>query len=111
MAPVGQAPRAAQHHPLAIAAEMPGTQPGRERLAVPARQLALQPGVLLLPRHPRSLLPCLEQARRPALDHHVDRPPRLGSWVLINRIWYNLRVCTRNKFVSQELFWSNGCAT
>src|SRR6201987_872477 len=104
MAPVGQAPRAAQHHPLAIAAEMPGTQPGRERLAVPARQLALQPGVLLLPRHPRSLLPCLEQARRPALDHHVDRPPRLGSWVLINRIWYYLFAA------SSPVFRSRGAA-
>jgi hypothetical protein len=23
------------------------------------------------------------------MDHHVDRPARLGSWVLIIRIWYN----------------------
>src|SRR6201995_3272896 len=90
MAPVGQARRAIQHHPLAIAAQMPGVEPGREPLAGLARQLALQPGVPLIPRHPRPLLPCLEQARRPALDHHVDRPPRLGSWVLINGIWYKV---------------------
>src|ERR1700761_8234526 len=90
MALVGQARRAGQPHPLAIAAQMPGVEPGREPLAVSARQLALQPGLPLLSRHPRSLLPCLEQARRPALDHHVDRLPRMGLWVLINRIWYYL---------------------
>src|ERR1700751_224769 len=67
---------------------MHGVEPGRDPLAVPARQLALQPGLPLLSCYPRSLLLCLEQARRPALDHHVDRPPRLGSWVLINGIWY-----------------------
>src|ERR1700761_7256420 len=88
MALVGQARRAGQPHPLAIAGQMPGVEPGREPLAVPARQLALQPGLPLLLRHPRSLLLRLQQARRPALDHHVDRPPRLGSWMLINGIWY-----------------------
>jgi len=31
---------------------------------------------------------CLEQARRPALDHHVDRTARLGTSVLITGIWY-----------------------
>ena len=31
---------------------------------------------------------CLEQARRPALDHHVDRLARLGTPVLISGIWY-----------------------
>ena len=67
---------------------MPGIEPGRECLAVPARQLAVQPGVPLLPRHPRPLLPCLEQAHSPALEDHVARPPRLGSWMLINGIWY-----------------------
>src|ERR1700751_5168743 len=88
MAPVGQARRAGQSHPLAIAAQMPGVEPGREPLAVPARQLALQPGLPLLPRHPRALLPCLEQAHSPALEDHVARPPRLSSWMLINGIWY-----------------------
>jgi hypothetical protein len=53
MAPVRQARRAVQHHPLAIAAKMPGVEPGREPLAIPARQLGLQPGLPLLSRHPR----------------------------------------------------------
>src|ERR1700760_3037369 len=92
MALVGQARRAGQPHPLAIAAKMPGVEPGREPLAVPARQLALQSSLPLLSCYPRSLLLCLAQARRPALDHHVDRPPRLGSWVLINGIWYNILI-------------------
>jgi hypothetical protein len=61
-------------------------EPGREPLAVPARQLAVQPGLPLLPRHPRPLLLRLEQTRRPALDHHVDRLTRMGIWVLINEI-------------------------
>src|ERR1700752_2685350 len=90
MAPVGQARRATQPHPLAIAAKMPGVEPGREPLAVLARQLAVQPGLPLLSRHPRSLLLRLEQAHRPALDHHVDRLTRMGSWVLINGIWYKV---------------------
>src|ERR1700752_128005 len=89
MAPLGQARRATQPHPLAIAAQMPGVEPGREPLAVLARQLALQPGVPFLPCHRRPLLLRLEQTRRPALDHHVDRPARMGSWMLINGIWYN----------------------
>ena len=48
LAPLGQARRAAQHHHRAAAAEVPRAQPGRERLAVHARQLAVQPRV----RHP-----------------------------------------------------------
>jgi hypothetical protein len=30
----------------------------------------------------------VEQARRPALAHHVPRPQGLGEWVLINAGWY-----------------------
>src|SRR5207245_11263292 len=61
---------------------------GPEHLAVHPRQLALQPRLPLLRRHPRTLLRCLEQPRRPALDHHVHRPARLGTPVLISGIWY-----------------------
>src|SRR5215213_9347524 len=67
---------------------MPGAQPRRERLAVHARQLALEPGVRLLHRPCRPLLRGLEQAHRAALDHHVHRTPRLGQWVLISGTWY-----------------------
>jgi hypothetical protein len=50
---------------------------------------ALQPRLPLLRRHPRALLLRLEQTRRPAVDHHVHRPARLGARVLISGIWYN----------------------
>jgi len=59
-----------------------GSQSGRECLAVHPRQLALQPRLPLLPRHSRTLLLCLEQPRRPALDNHVNRVARLGAAVL-----------------------------
>jgi hypothetical protein len=48
----------------------------------------LEPGVHVLPRHPRPLLRRLEQADRPALAHHVPRIARLGTQVLISRTWY-----------------------
>ncbi len=82
MAPFGQARHPRQHHPAAAAAEIAGTQSGRKHLAVHARQLALQPYLPLLRRHPRALLLCLEPARRPAMDHHVDRSARMGISVL-----------------------------
>ena len=52
------------------------------------RDLAIEPGVRLLRRHCRALLRRLEQARRPALDHHVHRTARMGSQVLISARWY-----------------------
>jgi len=63
-------------------------QPGRERLAVHARQLALQPHLQILRRSRRPLLCGMEQARRPALAHHVHRTAPMGPRVLINGIWY-----------------------
>jgi hypothetical protein len=45
-------------------------------------QLALQSRLPLQRRHPRILRLCLEQAPRPALDHHVRRASRLGPPVL-----------------------------
>src|SRR5262249_36956663 len=71
------------------AAEVPRAQPGRERLAVHARQLALQPHLQILRRSRRPLLCGMEQARRSALAHHVHRTAPMGPRVLINRIWYN----------------------
>src|SRR3954463_13960966 len=50
--------------------------------------LDLQPDLLLLRRHPRSLLRGVEQAHGSALAHHVHRTARLGSPVLINGTWY-----------------------
>src|SRR4051794_21972406 len=53
-------------------------------IRVHARQLDLEPDLLLLPRHSRSLLRGVEQAHGSALAHHVHRTARLGSPVLIN---------------------------
>src|SRR5262249_18445715 len=61
---------------------------GRERLAVHARQLALQPHLQILRRSRRPLLCGMEQARRSALAHHVHRTAPMGPRVLINGIWY-----------------------
>src|SRR5207247_5830380 len=62
---------------------------GRERLAVHARQLALQPHLQILRRSRRPLLCGMEQARRPALAHHVHRTAPMGPRVLIIGIWYD----------------------
>jgi DDE superfamily endonuclease len=59
-----------------------------ENFAIHARELALEPGLHVLRRYPRSVLRSVEQARRPALDHHVYRTARLGTRVLINESWY-----------------------
>src|ERR1700693_3214079 len=88
LAPVRQAHRAAEYHARPAAAQGPRTQSGRECLAVHPRQLALQPRLPLLRRHSRTLLLCLEQPRRPALDNHVNRVARLGAAVLIKGTWY-----------------------
>src|ERR1700759_3546063 len=59
-------------------------------MGVHAGQLALKSDLRLVQEYRRSLLPCLEQARRPTLDHHVYRSSGLGVWVLISENWYNL---------------------
>ena len=46
--------------------------------------------VRLLPRHRRSLLRRVEPPHRPALDHHVHRPPGLGQCMMISAGWYNI---------------------
>src|SRR5262249_46473451 len=81
-------PRAGQYHHHSAAAEVPRAQPGRERLAVHARQLALQPHLQILRRSRRPLLRGMEQARRSALAHHVHRTAPMDPRVLINGIWY-----------------------
>src|SRR5215471_3094404 len=83
-------PRAGQYHHHSAAAEVPRAQPGRERLAVHARQLALQPHLQILRRSRRPLLRGMEQARRSALAHHVHRTAPMGPRVLINGIWYQM---------------------
>jgi DNA-binding response OmpR family regulator len=65
--------RAAEHHTDAAARQVSRIEPSREHLAVHPRQLALQPHLPRRARHRRSLLPCLEQARRTPLAHYVHR--------------------------------------
>src|ERR1700751_5856635 len=61
-------------------------------MGVHAGQLALKSDLRLVQEYRRSLLPCLEQARRPTLDHHVYRSSGLGVWVLIGENWYYITV-------------------
>ena len=56
LACLAQAPRAGQHHAPALAASLAGVEPGRERLAVRSRQLAVEPGLRILRQHRRPLL-------------------------------------------------------
>src|SRR5665811_612384 len=72
--------------------DRPRTQSGRKYLAIYARQLALEPRLQILRRYRRSLLLCLEYARRPPLENHVHRTAPVGTWVLINEMWYYLSV-------------------
>src|SRR5262249_48780926 len=60
-----------------------------ERVAVHARQLAFEPDLQIIRRSRRPLLRGLEQARRPALAHHVYRIASMGARVLINGTRYN----------------------
>src|ERR1700757_3126490 len=71
-------------------------------MGVHAGQLALKSDLRLVQEYRRSLLPCLEQARRPTLDHHVYRSSGLGVWVLISENWYNAAVwkSTRHKRIA-----------
>src|SRR3954469_13764668 len=57
-------------------------------IRISARELVVEPRVRLLPRHRRSLLRRLEPPHRPALDHHVHRPPGLGQCMMISAGWY-----------------------
>src|SRR5712672_1876626 len=88
MASVSKIAHSRQHHHSRPAAEIPRTQSGRKHLAVHARQLALEPHLQILRRYRRSLLLRLEYPRRPALENHVHRITPVGSWVLINEMWY-----------------------
>src|SRR3954463_8815970 len=88
MAPRHGPRRARQPHAGAAAGPSARIEPGREHLAVSAQQLVVEPRVRLLPRHRRSLLRRLEPPHRPALDHHVHRPPGLGQCMRISAGWY-----------------------
>ena len=90
VAHLAAARRAGQHHHRAAARLRPGAlirlaaRAGRERLAVYARQLALEPGVRIIHSNRQSLLRRLEQTGQPALARHEHRPAAMGagSWAL-----------------------------
>src|SRR5258708_32449573 len=71
----------------------PELNPVGERVAVHARQLALEPDLQIIRRSRRPLLRGLEQARRSALAHHVHRIAPMGARVLINGIRYYSTAC------------------
>src|SRR4051812_18493068 len=92
MAPRQGPRRPRQSHAGAPASPSARVDPGREHLAVLARQLVVEPRVRLLRRHRRPLLLRVEPPHRPALDHHVHRPPRLGQCIqcmMISAGWYS----------------------
>src|SRR4051812_35426427 len=90
MAPRQGPRRPRQSHAGAPASPSARVDPGREHLAVLARQLVVEPRVRLLRRHRRPLLRRVEPPHRPALDHHVHRPPGLGQCMRISAGWYNV---------------------
>src|SRR5215218_9180439 len=90
MAPRQGSRRARQSHAGVVASSSARIEPGREHLAISARELVVEPRVCLLPGHRRSLLRRLEPPHRPALDHHVHRPPELGQCMMISAGWYQI---------------------
>src|SRR4051794_12138055 len=90
MAPRQGPRRAGQPHAGAPAGPSARIEPGREHLAVLARQLVVEPRVRLLPGHRRPLLLRGEPPHRPTLDHHVHRPPGPGQFMMISAGWYYL---------------------
>src|SRR3954466_14589536 len=61
-------------------------------IRVLAPELAVEPRVRLLPGHRRPLLLRVDPPYRPALDHHVHRPPELGQCIqcmMISAVLYS----------------------
>jgi len=75
---LGGADHLRQHHPPTVAGEVPCAQPGRKRLAVHARQVAVEPHFKILRRHPRPRLLCMEPPHQSAVAHHVTRTASRG---------------------------------
>ena len=78
--------------PLPLAPRSPELNPVENIWQYRRENWPLEPRLRGLRRHCRPLrrppLRRLEQARRPAGEHHIHRSPRLGPWVLINERWY-----------------------
>ena len=69
-----------KHHPDLAAFPFARTEPSRERLAISARQLALEPRLRNLRRHHRRRLRRMAQTDRPATDDHLNRNARSGAY-------------------------------
>src|ERR1700722_1563542 len=74
-----QTRRARQHHADLPAFPRPGTEPGRERLAISPPELALEHRLRRLRRHRRRRMRRLAKAHRPTRNNHLHRIARLGS--------------------------------
>src|ERR1700750_1482047 len=79
MAHDGQARRARQHHADLPAFPRPRAEPGRERLAVPPPELALEHRVRKLRRDRRRRMQSLAKPHRPTRDDHLNWHARMGS--------------------------------
>src|ERR1700675_4799088 len=79
MAHDGQARRARQHHADLPAFPRPGAEPGRERLAVSAPELALKHRLRKLRRDHRRRMRGLAKAHRSTRNNHLHRNARLRS--------------------------------
>jgi len=90
MARLSRAGHTSQYHPHASAAQVPRTQSGGECVAVHARQLVVEPHLPIIRRHRRPLLLRMEQARRSTMANYVYRLTKVGSWVVINALWYKV---------------------
>src|SRR3954463_13335573 len=71
-------PGAEQHHDDPLAVACPGIEPGREHLAAPAPDMALEPRLRYLRRHHRRRLRRLAEAHRSARNHHLNRLTPMG---------------------------------
>src|SRR5215203_4411805 len=70
--------RAEEHHAHLPALARPGAQPGREHLAIPPQELALEPRLREPRGHRRGGLRGLAQPPRKPQHHHLHRLPRMG---------------------------------
>ncbi|CAA9270947.1 MAG: hypothetical protein AVDCRST_MAG04-3079, partial [uncultured Acetobacteraceae bacterium] len=79
LALLAQAARAGQHQPAPAAALCAGVEPGRERLGIPAPELAQPPRVGELRGHRRGLLRCMERPDAQPRADRVHHHPVLGT--------------------------------
>jgi len=73
MAYDGKARHPQKHYADLPAFALPGVEPGREHLAISARQLAVEPRLRNLRCNHRRRLRRLAKTHRPARSHHLNR--------------------------------------